>query len=135
VEAKFSPDGEFIAYSSDESGRKEVYVQTFPVSAQKWQISTQGGSQPQWSRDGKELFFLSPSLDLMSVEIRTPSRFETGVPRMLFHTTIPRELGNVEGRNQYAVDRDGNFLIVSGDAASEPRRIHVVVNWQSMLNR
>jgi hypothetical protein len=54
---------------------------------------------------------------------------------MLFHTTIPRELGNVEGRNQYAVDRDGNFLIVSGDAASEPRRIHVVVNWQSMLNR
>ena len=135
VEAKFSPDGHFIAYSSDESGRKEVYVQTFPVSAQKWQISTQGGSQPQWSRDGKELFFLSPSLDLMSVEVRTSPRFETGVPRMLFHTTIPSVLGNIEGRNQYAVDRDGNFLVVSGDAASESRQIHVVVNWQLMLNR
>jgi len=72
---RFSPDGHFIAYTSDESGRAEIYVQTFPVSGQKWQISTEGGEQAQWRSDGKEIFYLSLSVDVMAVDVRSSPRF------------------------------------------------------------
>ncbi|PWT92423.1 MAG: hypothetical protein C5B54_03540 [Acidobacteria bacterium] len=131
---RFSPDGHFIAYSSDESGHPEIYVQTFPVSGQKWQISTEGGEQAQWSSDGKEIFYLSSSIDLMAVDIKSSSRFETGVPHKLFHPSIPKFLANLEGRNQFAVDPRGRFLIVSGDTTVESTQITVVQNWQSLID-
>jgi Tol biopolymer transport system component len=66
---QFSPDGRWFAYTSTESGRTEVYVQTFPVSGGKWLVSTGGGSQPRWRRDGKELFYIAPDKQLMSVKV------------------------------------------------------------------
>jgi Tol biopolymer transport system component len=83
--AKFSPDGKWIAYSSDESGRAEVYVQPFLAEkAGKWLVSTNGGFNPKWSRDGKEIFYLSPDNQIMSSEVNLGTAFETAVPKPLF---------------------------------------------------
>ena len=67
--ARFSPNGKWVAYASDESGRTELYVQSFPAGRGKWQISTSGGDQPSWRRDGKELFYVAPDGKLRAVEI------------------------------------------------------------------
>src|SRR5262249_57200415 len=78
--AVFASDGKWIAYVSDESGRPEVYVQTFPVSTAKWRISTAGGSQPRWRRDGKEIFYVSPDHRLMAVPVKGGGGLEGGGP-------------------------------------------------------
>src|SRR5262245_3984313 len=88
-QGQFSPDTRWIAYTSDESGTYEVYVRRFPGGGSKWQVSTGGGAQPRWRRDGKELFFLGLDGKLMAVEVKTADgRFETGPPRALFNTGI-----------------------------------------------
>ena len=131
---RFSPDGHFIAYYSDDSGSYEVYVQPFPASGAKWQISSGGGMQPRWRRDGKELFFMSPNRRLMAVDVNLgEGTFEAGVPKMLFQTS---SIGYVGPRNTYECSRDGQrFLINSlkSDAVSIP--VTVVVNWTSDLKR
>ena len=77
--AKLSPDGRWIAYVSDESGREQVYVQSFPEHGGKWQISNGGGEQPLWRRDGRELFYLSGDRKLMAVEVKgDANKFEAG---------------------------------------------------------
>ena len=80
----FSPDGRFVAYVSNESGRDEIYVQTFPDAGGRWQVSNGGGSDPSWRGDGKELYYRSPDQKLMAVEIRGGSDFQAGVPQGLF---------------------------------------------------
>src|SRR5262249_35083715 len=85
-QARFPPDGRFFAYVSDESGRSEVYVQTFPLSTAKWQVSAEGGSQPLWRRDGKEMFYIAPDGQLMAVPVSTGVAFEAGTPKPLFRT-------------------------------------------------
>ena len=83
-QGRVSPDGRWLAYRSTETGRAEVYVQNFPPSGGKWQISTAGGAEPQWRADGKELFFIQ-NKTLMTVEIASgPGRFEAGIPKPLF---------------------------------------------------
>jgi eukaryotic-like serine/threonine-protein kinase len=117
TQARFSPDGRYVAYTSDESGRWEIYVRPFPqASAGKWQISTVGGSQPQFSRDGKKMFYLSPDKELMQVEIRLAPAFEFGTPTALFQA--PVELENPEaGRigvqhgECYAPSLDGKHFL------------------------
>ena len=84
IEAQFSPDGRWIAYRTNESGRPEVYVQTFPASGGKWQVSTNGGHHPQWRSDGKELFYCSTDRKLMSVDVKLGGAFEAGLPKTLF---------------------------------------------------
>jgi Tol biopolymer transport system component len=130
--ARFSSDGRFIAYSSDESGRYEVYVQTFPASGNKWQISAGGGAQPRWRRDGKELFYISPERKVMAVDIKTDSStFEAGAPKALFQTRLP---GYPAPRNYYDVSADGQRFLINNlpeEATSTP--ISVVVNWTSDL--
>ena len=79
-QGQFSPDGHWVAYTSDESGRLEVYVQPFPAAGGKWQISTNGGENPKWRRDGKELFYLGLDRRLMAVEVKTAPTFEAGLP-------------------------------------------------------
>src|SRR6266571_9279794 len=87
--AQFSPDGRWIAYQSDESRQAEIYVQGFPKSSGKFQVSTSGGSRARWRRDGKELFYLSPERKMMAVEAKaTATTFETGRPRELFQTRV-----------------------------------------------
>jgi serine/threonine protein kinase len=130
--AKFSPNGRWVAYESNESGTSEVCVRAFPATPGKWQVSIGGGEQPRWRRDGKELFYISADHKLMSVEVNTEaSTFEHRTPTALFGTRI----GGIDtpGDN-YAVTADGQRLILNnliGEAAYTP--ITVVLNWTADL--
>lgn len=121
-EYHFSPDGKWIAYNSNESGRVEVYVASFPDLRPKRQVSNGGGCQPLWRGDGRELFYLQLDGKLMSVEIETTSGLEPTVPKQLFQTSIsPNPLWN-----QYSVSKDGKrFLVLERE---ESDQINLVLN-------
>lgn len=128
--SQFSPDGRWVAYSSDESGRPEVYIQSFPANGSKWQISTNGGDQPQWNRDGKSLYYIAADRNLMAVPINSLSAIEPGKPEVLFQTHVPWT-GISDDRNSYLVSPDGQRFLVNqltDEFASRP--ITVVLNWQ-----
>ncbi|MEK6325178.1 MAG: protein kinase [Acidobacteriota bacterium] len=132
-QGRLSPDGRWMAYASDESGRAEVYVQSFPVLGSKYRISTNGGADPRFSRDGKELFFLAADKKLMVVEIKGNSTFEASVPRELFQTRVS---GLTDVRTHYAITADGQrFLVVTNaeDITSSP--IIVALNWTAELKK
>lgn len=131
-EARFSPDGRWVAYVSDETGRYEIYVQPVPPSGAKSQVSTGGGRQPEWRGDGRELFYIAPDRKLMAVAVAAGARFEAGVPRPLFETRILPYIAT-SGRF-YDVSVDGRrFLINSepADTASAVAPITVVTNWRA----
>jgi len=122
-----SPSASWITYGSDESGRMEVYTQSFPEPGRKYQISVKGGNSPIWSRDGRELFFLGPDLAMMAAPIRdVGGKLEIGSPTQLFDPKI--------AGNKFDVSKDGRFLIpVRNDAAASP--LNLIVNWQSLTQR
>ncbi|HSE40636.1 MAG TPA: hypothetical protein VLH08_07690, partial [Acidobacteriota bacterium] len=125
--SQISPDGKWLAYSSDESGRLEVYVQSFPQPGNKVQISTAGGVTPAWRKDGKELFYISPDKKMMSVTFNEGSTLEPTIPTVLFQTQIAP---NIESRNHYVVTGDGQRFLVNTllkEMATAP--INVLVNW------
>jgi eukaryotic-like serine/threonine-protein kinase len=131
-QAQFSPNGKWVAYTSIESGRIEVYVRPFPAAAGKWQVSTDGGEQPRWRRDGKELFYLSADHKLMAVEVNTEGpTFEHHAPNALFVTRV----GGIDTPGDYyAVTADGQRFLLNDlveEAAHTP--ITVVVNWTADL--
>ena len=135
VLAQLSPDGRWVAYQTNESGRFEVVVQPFPDAGGKWQVSTAGCVAPRWRADGKELYFLAPDATMMAVPVTAAgTSFEAGTPVALFPTRI------VDGgtvaiiRPQYAVARDGRFLINQpvGDATAAP--ITLILNWRPPAN-
>ena len=130
MQGQVSPDGRHLAYASDESGDWQVYVQTFPVPGAKRTISIGGGAEPQWRRDGKELYYLSPSGTLMAVDVRLTPTFDAGTPRSLFRASIPADI--ITYRNHYAVTADGQRFVVDSAGTREP--ITVVVNWNALLN-
>jgi Tol biopolymer transport system component len=128
---QFSPDGRWVAYQSNETGRYEIYVLPFPRRGGAFPVSTAGGVYPRWSRDGKELHFIAPDAKMMAVPIRTTATTaEAGAPTSVFQT---RRLGgglNVIGRShQYDVTRDGRFLI-NVDAESSAPPITLMLNWK-----
>jgi serine/threonine protein kinase/Tol biopolymer transport system component len=131
---RFSPDGHFIAYYSDDSGAYEIYVQPFPATGAKWQISSGGGMQPRWRRDGKELFYMAPNRKLMAVDLDfSKGALEAGVPKVLSTTS---SLGYVGPRNLYECSGDGQRFLINSlrpDDVSIP--VTVVVNWTSDLKR
>ena len=128
----FSPDGHWLAYTSNESGRNEVYVQTFPQSGGKWLISSGGGAQPHWRGDGKELFYMAPDRTLMAVEVNTVSTFETSAPKPLFATQV----SGYNAPNRYVVSADGQRFLVNSPAGElNQTPITVVLNWTSTLKR
>ena len=125
--AKFSLDGRYLAYSSDESGHFEVYVRPFPEGGGKWQASTNGGTQPRWSRDGKELFYVERSI-LMAAPVKTAPTFSVSTPVRLFED---ERLSGLLSPN-YDVSKGGRRFLLQelvGEDADSPRSIHVVQNW------
>jgi len=127
--AIFSPNGRFIAYSSNESGRFEVYVQRFPPSGDKWMVSSGGGALPLWRDDGKELFYLTEDGKVMSAEIKIGAKFESGVPQQLFQARIKHGTDY-----PYGVAPDGSrFLINIPAEANDPAPMVVVLNWTATL--
>ena len=108
--ARLSADGHWVAYESMESGSQQVFLRSFPESTERRQVSVDGGNQPRWRGDGRELYFASPDRKIMAVEIRTAPRLEVGPPRALFQTRI---LTVVEARNQYDATADGQRFIVN----------------------
>jgi Tol biopolymer transport system component len=130
--AKFSPDGRWIAYVSTESARPEVYVRSYPGDAVKRQVSVQGGGQPRWSRDGKELFYLDTNRQLISVRVRSAAEMEFDAPVVLFRTTI----GGLLLPNRFDVSADGQrFLVNSSMVETERSPFNVVVNWRPDQSR
>jgi serine/threonine protein kinase/Tol biopolymer transport system component len=131
---QFSPDGQWMAYSSRESGRLEVYVAPFPGRAgKKIKASVEGGTQPRWRRDGKELFFLSSDSDrkLMSVDVLTEGNsLQLGVPKTLFQTGVKNGLNSPT----YDVAPDGRFLMNVATGTTNPS-ITLLVNWPSLLKK
>ena len=131
---RFSPDGNWLAYMSDESGRYEIYVQPYPGPGGKWQISTEGGSEPVWNRNGGELFYRSGD-KMLAVDIATQPGFAAGTPRMLFegrYQTAPFPIAN------YDVSPDGErFLMLktAEQAEAAPTQINVVLNWFEELKQ
>ena len=133
--AQFSPDGKWVAYSSNESGRWEVYVTSFPDARGKWQVSTNGGEQPRWRGDGKEIYFLSPDAKLMAASVDTKTEFEPGTPTVLFQTD-PRERVATTEVIIYSVSRDGQrFLINTNYNNGSAHPISVVLNWKSEMKK
>ena len=131
---RVSPDGRWIAYASDESGRFEIYVTRFPQKGGRWQISTAGGSQPWWRGDGKELFYLGPEQTLMSVSVRPGDSFEAAVPTGLFRANFPTLVPAFWPN--YCATADGQRFLVSElvpEAVASP--INVVLNWTSALKK
>jgi Tol biopolymer transport system component len=117
MQPRFSPDGHYFAYVSDESGRSEVYVQTVPPTGAKWQVSTSGGHLPQWRRDGRELFYLAPDLRLMAATVGTGNgSFTAEPPHALFLTRIRRSI--LKGEPPYIATPDGQRFLI--DAATGP---------------
>jgi eukaryotic-like serine/threonine-protein kinase len=130
--ARFSPDSRWIAYDSDESGRTEVYVQPFPPTGGKWQVSPMGGLHAVWRRDGRELFYLGPNNTLMAREVRPAATFELGPPQRLFQTNMSLSaIGS-----QYDVSIDGkSFLVADRTPVGPAPPITVVLNWPALLKR
>jgi Tol biopolymer transport system component len=133
-QGQLSPNSKFLAYASRDSGRPfQVYVQPFPSSGGRWQVSPTGGMEPQWKADGKELYYVSGS-KLMAVAVRTEGAgFEAGVPRVLFEARFAAQ----GRRNRYVAARDGRFLVNTLPEQTQPERssISVLVNWQASASK
>jgi eukaryotic-like serine/threonine-protein kinase len=120
---EFSPDGRWIAYVSDENGRPEVYVHSFPSASTRWQVSNGGGEWPRWRGDSAELFYISADRKLISVHVRD-------------QRSIPQPLFPVAARAAYAVSRDGQrFLMRTRAPGATAPPIHVTVDWTADLRR
>jgi eukaryotic-like serine/threonine-protein kinase len=109
---QFSPDGKWVAYASDQSGNWEIYVTTYPGRVGKWQISHDGGREPRWSRDGKEIFFLGPKGMLMVAPVGTENGFSTGAPTALFQIRGRAQISSTD-LFTYDVSKDGSRLLVN----------------------
>ena len=124
---KFSPDGRWIAYVSTESSRPEIFVRSYPGNEVKRQVSVKGGSQPRWSFDGKELYYLDTNRQLVSVRVKSSTNMEFEAPVVLFRTTI----AGLNLPNRYDVSVDGQrFLINSSIEETERSPLIVVLNWK-----
>jgi Tol biopolymer transport system component/predicted Ser/Thr protein kinase len=131
---RFSPDGRWVAYISNESSRNEIYVQPYPGPGGKWQISTDGGTEPAWNPNGRELFYRSGD-KMLAVDITTQPSFAAGKPRLLFQGPY---LPSPATSSNYDVSLDGQrFLMVKPNEQEQtaPTQINVVLNWFEELKQ
>ncbi len=135
VQARFAPNGRWLAYASDESGNFEVYVRPFPVGSDQRLISVAGGMQPEWRRDGTELFYISADRKLMVVPVATEgSTFSNGAPRALFDVQMPEPINPYP--TDYAVAMNGQRFLVN-TVVDQPTRpaLTVILNWTADLKK
>ncbi len=133
--AQFSPDGKWIAYSSNETGNWEIYVSPFPVVNSKWQVSRGSGEEPRWRRDGKELFYLSAEGKMMAVSVKTSPNFESGTPLALFQAHLRQSI-SANDLVSYDVSADGlRFLINAKVDEPNAASLAVVLNWSSEMEK
>ncbi len=141
AEGQFSPDGKWVAFQSNASGRMEIYLQPFPGPGARIPVSTAGGSQPRWRTDGKELFYVAHDARLMAVPIATGldgQTLEPSAPMPLFSTRLATGANVAVGglsRQQYSVARDGRFLMNTAVEEETAPSITVVLNWDAGLNK
>jgi len=133
-QSQFSPDTRFVAYGDDRNGTFEIYVQPFPDASQgKWMVSSGGGTEPRWSRDGKELFYLAGQA-LMSVPVTLTPTFAMGTPVKLFD--VPVQSGYTNESDIWQVAPDGKrFLMLPPDKGQVGPPLQVIVNWTSLLKQ
>jgi serine/threonine-protein kinase len=125
---RLSPDERYLAYVSDESGQNEVYLRPFPGSDRRWQVSTQGGTQPVWNPNGKEIFYRVGN-KMMAVDVVTGAEVSLSAPRMLFEQRYAYGAGITIPN--YDVTPDGRFIMIKDDSSAG--RLSVVLNWPSAL--
>jgi Tol biopolymer transport system component len=131
--AQWSPDGRWLAYVSDETGRNEVHVLPFPLTGQRWRVSTDGGTEPVWSHDGRELFYRGGQT-VWAVDVRTSPTFSVGTPRALFADAFTL---SPNGSTGYSVSKDGKRFLFAQPVQPDPPITHIqmVVNWFTELQR
>ena len=132
MNAQFSSDGKWVAYTSDESGQQQIYVQGFPATEAKWQVSNAGGNYPRWRRDGKELFYVALDGMLMGTPVAAkPQALEFGTPVRLLRTATPI------GPHPYLYDvsADGQKILALAPSrdAGAMLQLTVLVNWEALL--
>jgi Tol biopolymer transport system component len=123
-QARFSPDGHFVIYRSDEGGTQQIYMRTFPDTGGKWQISKDGGGNPHWSHDGREIYFTSAGANVMAVKVSTNPTVQLSDPVKLFT--------GFDG-GSYDVAPDGRFLMAVTTGQNSVNPITVTLNWQNAL--
>jgi Tol biopolymer transport system component len=129
---RFSPGGQWVAYSSDESGRFEVFVAAFPSFAEKRQVSSGGGQRPFWRKDGREILYEALDGSLMSAEIKTGPRIDVGIPKTLFQVPLK---SNLPGPDVAASGDGKRFLIVENVQSKQETQVTVVLNWTAELKQ
>jgi Tol biopolymer transport system component len=132
---QFSPDGKWVAYTSNESGKWEIYVTSFPEARGKWQVSIGGGEQPRWGRNGEELFYLSQEEKIMAVRVKLGASVDSGTPAALFQANPRVSVANHEQAN-YDVDQAGQrFLINTSVKSVTTQPLSIVLNWNAGLKK
>jgi Tol biopolymer transport system component len=133
-EPRVSPDGRWLAFISNQSGRHEVYVEPFRRPGERVRVSANGGGQPRWRGDGKELFFLSPDGSLMALTVRTGAEgLEVGMPTPLVPAKTLRAVVQGPDYDDYDVSSDGQHFLIKRAEGGERPRIHVLLDWPSLL--
>ena len=133
--AQFSPDGRWIAFSSNETGKMEIYVSPFPSADGRWLVSSAGGKEPRWRQDGKELFYLSTEGKMMAVAVTTGASFKAAAPVMLFQTQRRQPISSFAVFS-YDVSGDGQrFLIITKGDEPNPAPLSVLLNWTSEMEK
>jgi serine/threonine-protein kinase len=140
--AELSPDGRYLAYESTQSGRSEIYVQPFPGSGRRELVSIDGGQQPVWARNGRELFYRAPgperTMRMMVVDVRLGDAFTAGRPRVLWEAMAVRYPAGTGGRTYDVVPDGRRFLMIQQrDPVPQPPITHIVLvqNWLEELKR
>lgn len=130
-QGQFSPDGRWVAYTSNETGQSEIYVIPFPPTPNsgKWMVSRGGGVMPRWRRDGKELFYISPDWKMTEVKVTTSPVFQSGTPQALFDTQMV-DTGIRTGPMSWDVAPDGNRFLIISDNAADTSSLNVILNWR-----
>jgi len=132
-EGQFSSDGRWLAFTSGETSRQEVYVMPYPNLSGKWQVSTAGGSQPRWRRDGKELYYIAPDSKLMAVDVDTSGgTLKAGLPKALFQTQITSP---AFAFHQYDVTADGKRFLINTRRTQSAAALTIYSNWEAALKK